>query len=43
MTELFLGGPAYTPNFHKVECYACGARIEKSTLEGVLAAWNRRS
>lgn len=39
---VFMGGPAHTPDFHKVECYACGSRIERSTLEGAVAAWNKR-
>ncbi len=39
---VFLGGPAHTPGFFKVECYGCNARVERGTMEGVVAAWNKR-
>lgn len=39
---VFLGGPARTPGFFKVECYGCNASVERGTMEGVVAAWNKR-
>ncbi len=40
---VFIGGPASTPNYFKVQCYKCNASVEQLTIEQVVSVWNKRS
>ncbi len=39
---VFFGGPPHVPLNFKIKCYRCSSKVEQSTIEKTIAAWNKR-
>ena len=39
---VFFGGPPHVPLNFKIKCYRCSSKVEQSTIDKTIAAWNKR-